>query len=123
MWISMELTILQTDLSKALIVAIRFASFRSSLPILGNFLLKAEKSKLKILATNLEMSVALAVGAKIEKEGEITVPAKLFLDIVTNLNQGQVTLISEKDELKVTSGSFKAKLPTIPANDFPSIPQ
>ncbi len=119
----MQLTILQEDLSKALTIAVRFASTRSSLPILGNFLLRAEKSKLKIKATNLEMSVTLAIGAKIEKEGEITVPAKLLVDIVTNLNHGQITLTNEKEELKIVSGSFKAKLPTTPVNDFPTLPE
>ncbi|SRR6266404_2991883 len=119
----MELTILQEDLGKALAIAIRFVSSRGTLPILGNFLLRGEKSKLKILSTNLEMSINMSVGAKIEKEGELTVPGKLLMEVVSNLNPGQITLIGEKEELKIVSNSFKGKLPTMPANDFPNIPQ
>jgi DNA polymerase III subunit beta len=119
----MNITVLQSDLSKALSTAIRFTSSRSSLPVLNNFLLIARKSKLIIKATNLEISISLSVGAKIEEEGEITVPAKLLLDIITNLNSGQLTITLDKEELKVVSGSFKAKLPTIPSNDFPIIPE
>src|SRR5260221_2917037 len=104
----MNITILQTDLSKALNTAVRFASTRGTLPILSNFLLKADKARLTIKATNLEMSVSLGVGAKIEEAGETTIPAKLFLDVVSNLRDGQISLVKDKKELKIPSGPFKA---------------
>ncbi len=119
----MKVQILQEDLSKAISSAIRFINTRSTLPILNNFLIETDKSKLKIKATNLEMSISTSIGAKVEKEGSITIPAKIFLDLISNLEKGQLMLSQEKEELKIEGSNFKASVPTIPPNDFPSIPE
>ncbi len=119
----MKLQVLQEDLSKALKDAIRFINTRPTLPILGNFLLSAEKTKLKIKATNLEMSISLALGAKVEEEGSVTVPAKFFLELITNLNKGQIDIILVKEELKITANDFQASVAIMQANDFPAIPE
>jgi DNA polymerase-3 subunit beta len=118
----MKLQILQEDLSKILNTSIRFISNKRTLPILGNFLLKAEKSKLIIEATNLEMSISCSIGAKVEKEGSVTVPAKLFQELIVNLEHGQINLSSNKEQLEIQSSSFKGSLPTMAVNDFPTIP-
>lgn len=119
----MNIQVLQEDLSKTLNTVIKFINTRSTLPILNNFLLEAEKSKLKIKATNLEMSISASLGAKIEKEGSITVPAKTFLDLISSLGLGQITLTLDKEELKVEGPNFSASVPTVPPNDFPKIPE
>ena len=121
MWI-MQLQVLQEDLTKALTTAIRFTSVRSTLPILSNFKLTASKTKLTIEATNLEMSISTAVGGNIQKEGSITLPGNSFQEIIANLNPGQVILTLDKDHLKIENASFQAIISTIPANDFPKIP-
>ncbi len=119
----MVLQVLQEDLSKVLATAIHFVNTRQTLPVLSNFLLTAEKTKLKIQATNLEMSLSVSIGAKVEIEGTVTVPAKAFLEIISNLNQGQLTLNLVKEQLKIESPGFKADIPTTPANDFPKVPE
>jgi len=118
----MKLQVLQQDLSKALSTSIRFINSRNTLPILGNFLLQAEKTKLKIKGTNLEMSISLSLGAKIEEEGNLTVPAKIFQELVANLNQGSLNLTQVKEQLKIEGKDFIGNIPITPANDFPSIP-
>lgn len=119
----MQISVLQEDLSKALSSSIRFINSRSSLPILGNFLLEAQKTKLKIKATNLEMSISTSIGAKADEEGLVTIPSKTFMEIIANLGIGQLNLSLEKEELKIKSNNFEAVIPTMPANDFPSIPE
>src|SRR5260221_10874238 len=93
----MKLQVLEEDISKMLNTSIRFVSSRQTLPILANFMLTAEKTKLKVQATNLEMSITMKLGAKIEEEGSITVPAKSFVEIISNLNQGQLNLVLTKE--------------------------
>jgi len=70
----MKLQVLQENFSKALTTASHFTSSRVQLPVLGNILLSASKTKLSVSSTNLEISIALSIGAKIDKEGSITVP-------------------------------------------------
>ncbi|CAN5358733.1 DNA polymerase III subunit beta [soil metagenome] len=118
----MKIQILQEDLIKILTTSIRFTNTRSTLPILSNFLLKVDKTKLVIAATNLEMSISSQIGGKVDEEGSITIPAKTFLELIQNLSLGQITLTQEKDQLKVSANNFEGEIPIIPANDFPTIP-
>ncbi|HKB88125.1 MAG TPA: DNA polymerase III subunit beta [Patescibacteria group bacterium] len=119
----MKLTVLQENLTKAITQASRFASTRSQLPILGNILLKATKTKLNISSTNLEISVLIQIGAKIESEGEISIPSKVISELVSNLPKENVTLESEKEQLKIETSGFTSKVLGMNATDFPKIPE
>lgn len=118
----MKLIVLQEDLFKALSIVTRFASARSQLPVLSNILLGADSSKLNLAATNLEMGISLSLAAKVESPGALTVPAKIFLDLISNLTTGKLSLSIYRDKLIIESGSFKAELAGIPASEFPSVP-
>ena len=119
----MIVQVLQENLSKSLLIASRFTSPKAQLPILGNLLLSAKKNKLLISATNLESSVSLTIGAKVEKEGELTIPAKTISDLVNNLKDGQINLKVDKEKLIITCQDFVSEISGINAGDFPSIPQ
>ena len=71
----MKLSCLQENLSKGLGIVGRAVATRTTLPITNNVLLETGQSQLKLVATNLEMAISYWVGAQIEEEGTITVPA------------------------------------------------
>jgi len=75
----MKLSCLQQNLNKGLGIVSRAVATRSTLPITQNILLTAEPSRLKLAATNLEMATTCWIGAKVEQEGSITVPARLLM--------------------------------------------
>jgi len=119
----MKLTILQENLQKAISSAERFVANKSQLPVLGNLLLEAKKSQFRITATNLETGFRVRVGAKVEREGAVTVPAKILGEFITTLSPGKVELESNKNSLKVSSGRFGATLQGIDAGEFPGFPK
>lgn len=118
----MKIQVLQEDLSKALNITSRFASTKIQLPVLANVLFNSQKNRLVISATNLETSVSLSLGAKVEREGSITVPSRTITDLVSNLKSGQVSLSSEKEILKVVTSDFESSVSGMNASDFPSVP-
>lgn len=118
----MKLQVLQENLSKTLSITSRFASAKAQLPVLANVLFQTRKNKLIISATNLETSISLSIGAKVKKEGDITIPSRTVTDLVSNLNPGQINLESEKELLKITTGSFTSSVSGMNASDFPSVP-
>ena len=118
----MKLTVLQEDLSKALAIASRFVNIRAQLPILSNILIKTDKNKLVISATNLEMSYSTHIGAKVDEEGELAVPAKIVSDFVSSLPKGQLTLGVEKESLRFESEHTNAKIPGVNPSEYPVIP-
>jgi len=118
----MKLQVLQEELSKTLNTASRFTSAKVQLPVLANVLIHTEKNKLVISATNLEMSISLSIGAKVSKEGKITVPSKTITDIVSNLSSGQINLESKKESIKVSSANFTSLISGMNTADFPKVP-
>ena len=119
----MDLQVLQENFSKALSVTSRFVSVKAQLPVLSNVMLSAKKNKLLISATNLELSISISIGAKVKKEGELTIPARVITDLVGNLNPGPIDLNSEKEHLKISSSNFSSILSGMNSSDFPSVPQ
>jgi len=118
----MKVIILQENLNQGLTICSRFVAPRPQLPILANILLKTEKGRLKLSATDLEMGVNIWVGGKIEKEGEITISAKTVNEFVASLPPEKVNLELKENNLIVSSTFSKSVFPTIAAADFPKIP-
>jgi DNA polymerase-3 subunit beta len=120
----MKLICTQENLKKATASAERAVGRQSTLPILGNFLLETENGRLKLSATNLEIGVMVRVGAKVESEGRITIPARLMSNFIGNLPAGDTVLLeSEGQTLKISSGGYQVKIKGLDAQEFPIIPQ
>jgi len=119
----MELIITKEELSKALGLASRVVSLKPSLPVLANILLRANKTGLEILATNLETSVRINIAAKVSVEGETTVPAKIFSELVNTSREEKFRLKLEKENLEISGENIKATLATIGPMEFPPIAQ
>lgn len=120
----MKVSCLEENLARGLSVVSRGVSARSTLPILANVLLKTDAGRLKLTTTNLEIGVNAWVLAKVEDEGGITVPAKLFADFVNSLPPGQVdlSLNVRTKTLHVSSGAYEANVKGLDAEEFPVIP-
>ena len=120
----MKLSCLQENLNRGLGIVGRAAAIRSTLPITQNILLAAEQSRLKLVATNLEMAATCWAGAKIEEDGAITIPARLLIDFVNSLPNEliEITLPSNSHSVEIKSGRFQAHINGIDAQDFPPVP-
>ncbi len=120
----MKLSLMQENLARGLQVVGRAVSSRATLPILSNVLLRTEDAGLKLTTTNLEIGITCWVPGKIETDGALTVPARLFADIVNSLPPGErVDLETEgAASLRIRSGRFRAHIKGIEADEFPAIP-
>lgn len=118
----MKFTVLQQDLLPALQAVARSVGVRSTLPVLDNVLLAIEDNRLKVAATNLEVGVIKYLSIDLETPGEITVPAKTLVELISGLGQGKVTLESAGEILSIQSGKLKASINGISATEFPAIP-
>ena len=120
----MKVSCLQENLARGLSIVGRGVSTRGTLPILGNVLLKTDSGRLKLTATNLEIGVNCWVPAKIEDEGAITVPAKLFTDFVNSLPAGpiEIALNVRTKTIHLKSATTEANLKGLDAEEFPIIP-
>jgi DNA polymerase-3 subunit beta len=121
----MRLTCLQDNLNRGLSVVGRAVATRTTLPITSNVLLATDQSRLKLAATNLEMAITCWVGAKVEEEGAITVPARLLTEFVNSLPSDKVSinLPPQTKTLELKCARFEARISGVDAKDFPPIPK
>jgi DNA polymerase III subunit beta len=95
---------------------------RHTLPILSNVLLEIKDESLTIVATDLEIQVSATSAISKAKEYSVTVSAKKLLDILRTLPENEtITLENVDSRLKVSSGSSRFNLQTLPAEDFPRL--
>jgi DNA polymerase-3 subunit beta len=119
----MRLSCLQENLSKCLGIVGRAVATRTTLPVTNNVLLATEQSRLKLSATNLEIAISCWLGAMVEKDGAITVPARLLNEFVTSLPSGKIDLALGDHTLELKCARFEARISGIDAEDFPPIPK
>ncbi len=121
----MKLSCLQENLNRGLSIVGRAVATRTTLPITNNVLLTVDQSRLKLVATNLEMAISCWIGAKVEEEGAITVPARLLAEFVSSLPSDKVdiSLSPRTKTLGLKCARFEARISGVDAKDFPPIPR
>ena len=73
--------------------------------------------------TNLEIGITARVPGKIDSEGTLTVPARLFNDLVAGLPAGErIDLEADGTTLRIKAGRYQTQLRGIDAEEFPVIP-
>jgi|SRR5579883_354785 len=122
----MQLTCVQKYLSEGLAAVGRAISSRSTLPILSNVLLTADRDQgqLQLTATNLEIGISYRVRASVDESGSFTLPAKFFAEFVKSLPPGDVKLTLPKDSttMQIAGLRSRATMHGQDAAEFPVIP-
>ncbi|WP_185234106.1 DNA polymerase III subunit beta [Teredinibacter franksiae] len=119
----MKFTVSREALIKPLQLVAGVVERRHTLPVLANVLLVIEGDQLSLTGTDLEVEIVGRVQLEAAPgDGEITVPAKKFLDICRALPEESVIEFSLKDQkVTVKSGRTRFTLSTLPANEFPAV--
>jgi len=120
----MNLTISKEQIINGLQAVQNVVSTRTTLPILSNVLLRADGNRLEFTATDLDVTIASAVEAKVEKAGASTVPVKKLFGIVRELSNPEIELeVDDKHVCTIRSGSSFYKIHGLNADEFPPLPQ
>lgn len=121
----MKVSCLQENLVKGLNYVSRAVAARTAaLPVLTHVLLATDGGRLKIAATNLELGINCWIGAKVEDEGSITVPARPFSELVGLLptDRVELDLNIRTQTLRIQCGRTDNNIKGIDAQEFPIIP-
>lgn len=120
----MRVSCLQENLAKGLSIVSRAVATRSTLPVLGNILLEAKNNELRLAATNLDIGVTCWIGAKVEDEGAITIPARLLSEFVNSMPPERIDmeLAVRTQTLHLACARHTANMKGIDASEFPIIP-
>ncbi len=123
----MKLNCSQSELNNALQLVSRAVSNRPTHPVLANVLLAADEvtGKLRLTGFDLSLGIQTSISASIESSGAITLPAKLFGEIVSKLsNDSPLVLTSDEtsQQVELTSKSGTYQVRGMLSDDFPDLP-
>ncbi len=120
----MNLTISKEQLINGLQAVQNVVSNRSTLPILSNVLMRTEGDRVEFTATDLDVTIASSVEAKVKKQGATTVPVKKLFGIVRELAIGDIDLeVDDKNVCSIRSGASYYKINGLSADEFPPMPK
>ncbi|MDH5178268.1 MAG: DNA polymerase III subunit beta [Gammaproteobacteria bacterium] len=95
---------------------------RQSSPILSNLLMTLKGEQMTLTGTDLEVEMIARLAVTADEDGEITLPARKFLDICKTLPDGaEISLSVSGDKVTLKSGRSRFTLSTLPATEFPNL--
>jgi DNA polymerase-3 subunit beta len=119
----MKIKLLKEDLFNSLQTVSNVVSSKVTLPILSNILIETKKDSLKLNATDLDIGICCEIPVEIIEEGGITIPAKRFNDIIREMPEGAINIISKKNnQIDIEGYNCRFKLNGLPKEEFPKFP-
>jgi len=116
----MKITTPSEKLMEALRKVLSVVSPRTTIPVLSNVLLVAKDGLLTLTTTDLEVSITIAIEAEVAEEGETTLPAKKFGQIVSTLPSGEVVLTTDESmTTSISCAQAHFKIMGMDASEFP----
>lgn len=120
----MELVVRKTDLLRELQLFQGIVERKNTMPVLANVLLRASDGQVEMVATDLDVGLRVTCEVQsIGKPGTLTVPAKKLFEIVKALPETDIRIEQDKSGVRVAAERFESKLSTLPADDFPQLPE
>lgn len=118
----MNLTISNEQINNGLQAVQNVVSARTTLPILSNVLLEAADNRLKLTATDLDVTVSCTVEAQVKRPGATTLPVKKLFGIVREMGNQELEMeVDDKNVCAIRSGASFYKVHGLASEEFPPI--
>ncbi len=111
------------DLLSAVQFASRAISNRATLPVLSGLRLEAtEDNRVRVAATDLELTMETKFAAAVDEPGTAVVPGRLFGEMSRSLSSGQVSVAGTDGEVEIGSGRGRFRVRSLTPDDYPALP-
>lgn len=118
----MKFLVKKEDLFDGIKIVERATSMKSLQPVFLNILIETvDKATIRLVATDLDLTVTALVDAQVEEEGRITLPSKTLNEIVSKLGNKLITFEMTEGEtsVNITCQNSKFDIIGISASEFP----
>lgn len=118
----MRFTVERDVLVDAVTWAARTLPARPPNPVLAGLLLDVQADGVTVAGFDYEVSSTCVAAAEVEERGRVLVSGRLLADIVRSLPPQPAELVTEGTRVTLTCGSARFQLPTLPVEDYPTLP-
>lgn len=119
----MKFTVERDPFADAVAWTARGLPSRPSVPVLAGALLVAEENRLTVSGFDFEVSTRVGINADVETAGRTLVSGRLLAEITRALPSAPVVLEVSGARAQLTCGSARFTLPTLPVEDYPTLPE
>ncbi|MDF5756612.1 DNA polymerase III subunit beta [Spongiactinospora sp. TRM90649] len=119
----MKLTVPTKGLADGIAFAARAIPKRSPVPVLSGIALRATGGRLAAEAYDYEISMRCEVQAHVADEGSVLVPGRVLAEICAKLPGDEVVISTDATMAELTCGRVAVRLPLMPLEDFPDLPE
>jgi DNA polymerase-3 subunit beta len=119
----MEFTVSRADLVRELNLSQGVVEKKTTIPILSNVLVEADRDRIVLTATDLELGIRSSCPARVKKSGAGTIPARRLLDYVRLLPEAEVQVKTlENHWASIVSGRSRTRIAGMSRDSFPELP-
>jgi DNA polymerase-3 subunit beta len=120
----MKIRVERDVLAEAVAWAARILPQKTQLPVLAGLRLDADAAgALRLSGFDYEVSAHAELDVTVAEAGGVLVPGRLLADITRSLPSQPVDLATEGARVQLTCGSARFSLPTLPLDEYPSLPE
>jgi DNA polymerase-3 subunit beta len=120
----MEFTIKKSEILREVNLTQGVVEKKTTIPILANLLIDASGDFVRLVATDLDVSLKCLCPANVKREGSITTPARNFLDIIRSLPEADVKIKKlDNNWVQITCAAASFKIIGLPPDNFPAVPE
>lgn len=117
----MKFNTLRDPFLKGVNVVSKALNSKTAIPALSNILIKTEDNSVKLIASDLHVTISAKVGADIQNAGATSVPGKLLASFVSQLSADKVNCELDGENFKVQTDKVKSSFATISSEEFPGV--
>ncbi len=118
----MELLLQRSVILDELAILQGVVEHRTTIPILANILTEATDGRLRLVATDLDMTIMTECEAEVRQPGRLTLDSRVFQNLVRNLPEEEFVIRLDGEAVEITSGRFRSRLAVADASEFPTLP-
>ncbi|MCK5129715.1 MAG: DNA polymerase III subunit beta [Clostridiales bacterium] len=98
-------------------------SSRTTMPILEGIKIKTTKEGVQFTCYDMTLGIETVILATVQEEGEAVVPGRLFYELTRKLpDDADVDMYFDKTSVEIVCAGSKTHIQTLPAEDFPMLP-
>lgn len=120
----MKFKINRDHFSNGLAQVLNVVGSKTTMPILSNVLIEADKDFISLTTTNLDLGIRCRIKAEVKEGGAVTLPVKRLATIVRELPNLEVSFdASPNHQVKLASGGSNFRIMGIGKEEFPPLPE
>ncbi len=119
----MELRLQRNLVLQELAILQGVVEHRTTIPILSSILTEAGEGSVRMVATDLDMTIMTSCPAAVEGGGRLTLDSKVFQNLVRSLPEEEFTLRQDGETVQIVSGRFQSRLAVADASEYPTVPE